>query len=776
MQRLKNFAISIVILALVALPSTTSSQNQQNSSESSPQRTSQTVESQGPQKPPAKFMRTTNRIPNRYIVVLDDDIVPDNLQLEVRRERVAAIANSHAQMHGGAVDFIYETALKGYAIELPNEAAAIAISKSPRVKWVEEDALGEWDQAPPSPQASPPWGLDAIDGSIPTATPDTTGRTNGLYLFNANGSGVSAYVLDSGINTQHQAFLTPFFSRASEAADCFTFVNCQSGQMTPFFNQQACVFPMPNSSNNDCHGHGTHVAGIVGGNTYGVAKNVTIKSVKIGSTSGPILSAVIAGVNWVTSDHQANSSIPAVANMSLALPTGSGVETAVQNSIAAGVTYVVAAGNFNDDARNIAPADVADALTVGAVDWNLSRWIVNSFQGSNWGPGVDLFAPGVFVVSALTGNFLCTWNGSNTSECAVAGTSMAAPHVAGAVAMYLQGRPGVTGCGLFPIQGVAPASGNLSTCADRVARFIKATANLNRLNSNINGTTTDANGNQITVPSPNRFLWNIWSPTNTNPIDNHQFFIWTQYEDFLNREPDNGGLQFYVNILQGCGSDVECINYTRGALSANFFRSPEFGGRGGYIANLFNIVFGQRPKTVAELSDPTKVERPHYNEFIADLQFISAPTDAQVNLLKSLLATAWLGRSEVQQILPGSLTNTQFVQKLESTAGVTLANESTLIANLNNGSQSRAQVLRAVAESNEVTARFHIQNFVTMKYIGHLRREPENCHGTPDPANCGYIFHYNRYITLGLDPDLTENIVTRGFIESPEYRRRFGPN
>lgn len=134
------------------------------------------------------------------------------------------------------------------------------------------------------------------------------------------------------------------------------------------------------------------------------------------------------------------------------------------------------------------------------------------------------------------------------------------------------------------------------------------------------------------------------------------------------------------------------------------------------------LVFGQRPKTVAELSDPTKVERPHYAEFMADLGTLSAPTDAETNLKKAQLAVAWLGRTEVQAILPNSLSNQQFVRKLETIAGVTLANESTLIANLNNGSQTRAQVLRAVAESSEVTAKFYIQNFVTMQYMGHLRR------------------------------------------------------
>jgi len=402
-------------------------------------------------------------------------------------------------------------------------------------------------------------------------------------------------------------------------------------------------------------------------------------------------------------------------------------------------------------------------------------------MASNWGPGVDLFAPGVFVLSAQVniqlGGDCAIWNGTNNTECHATGTSMATAHVSGMAAMYLQGRTGLGACN-FPIEGPAPPSNaNLSTCPDRVVRYIKANANLDRLTtSTINVTITGPNGQPMVVESPNRFLWNISVPTLPNPLENHRFFIWTQYADLLNREPDNGGMQYYVDLINHCaGSDTECLKVYRGLVSANFLRSPEFGGRGGYIANLFNIVFGQRPKTVAELSDPTKVERPHYLEFVTDLASLSAPTDAEVNVKKNQLATAWLLRAEVQAILPNSLTNQQFVQKLESTAGVTLANESTLIANLTNGSQTRAQVLRAVAESTEVTSKFQLQNFVTMQYIGHLRREPENCHGSPDPANCGYIFHYNRFGSGG-DPNEVENLITRGFIESPEYRRRFGPN
>ena len=558
MQRLKNLALSILILSVLVVPSTTSG-HRQVTPEFLPTATTPTINPQGPGTLLTKFAKTKKPIPNRYIVVLEDDVVSARATLVDRRAGVAAIANGHAKAHRGKVDFIYETALKGYAIELPNEAAARAISNSPQVRWVEEDGYGEFTQAPPTPQPSPPWGLDAIDGQMPAPTPNfTTGRTNGFYGFSADGTNVSAYILDSGINTAHQDFMTPFVSRASQAADCFDFVNCVGGTLTPFHNQEQCVHPMPNPTNNDCHGHGTHVAGTIGGNQYGVAKNVSLKSVKIGSTNGAIISAVIAGVNWVTG--QASPSNRAVANMSLQLPTGQGIETAVNNSLAVGVTYVVAAGNFNSDAANTSPANVPEALTVGAVDWTGTR---ASF--SNWGPLVDLFAPGVSIVSAQTGNFLCVpWNGTNSSFCLVSGTSQASPHVAGAVAMYLQVRPGQTSCGANPIQGIAPASGDVSACPDRVSRYMIANAKRDVL-TNVNGT----------LPSANRFLSTLALPGPANPMDNNPFFAWSQYVDFLNREPDSGGFTTWTTVLNQC-SDWPCLNANRIHTVRGFIESGEF--------------------------------------------------------------------------------------------------------------------------------------------------------------------------------------------------------
>lgn len=257
-------------------------------------------------------------------------------------------------------------------------------------------------------------------------------------------------------------------------------------------------------------------------------------------------------------------------------------------------------------------------------------------------------------------------------------------------------------------------------------------------------------------------------------IADYDFFIQQQYIDFLRRFPEPEGMGFYLNILNGCHpSDTECIKFTRGALSANFFRSPEFQRKGSYVMYLYMISLGQRPATVAELSDPAKVDRPHYAEFMADLGTISTPNDDPVltNQKKDQLAVAWLQRTEINNIY-GGLSNAAFVQKLVDTAGVTLPNQAALVNDLNTGAKTRAQVLRAVAESPQVDEKFYKQAFVTMEYFGYLRRDPEVCVGSPNPSQCGYIFHNERF-KLTADKDFLENTIVRGFIESPEYINRF---
>ena len=194
---------------------------------------------------------------------------------------------------------------------------------------------------------------------------------------------------------------------------------------------------------------------------------------------------------------------------------------------------------------------------------------------------------------------------------------------------------------------------------------------------------------------------------------------------------------------------------------------------------LYMVSIGQRPVTSAELAtknDPTLNDRPHYAEFFADLGSISTPNDdpALTNAKKDALAADWVNRAQIQTLYPASLTNAQFAQALANTAGVTLsASTQTAVA----GASTRAQILRIIAESPEVSNKFYKPAFVTMEYFGYLRRDPEDCHNPAnwtnnDPNNCGYIFHNNRF-NLPADQDFIENTIVRGFIESPEYFNRF---
>jgi subtilisin family serine protease len=330
-----------------------------------------------------RFQRKGPRaIPNRYIVVLQDDaaIAPGDYAAVLGR--VQAVTRGRAAIP----EHVYAHAIRGFAAFM-SEADALAISRDPRVAYVEEDA----EMHAIATQTSAPWGLDRID--------QRDRPLSGTYTYTSTGSGVNAYVIDTGIRRTHADF-------GGRAFSGFTAINDGRGTT-------------------DCNGHGTHVAGTIGGGTYGVAKSVRLYAVRVLSCSGSgSTSGVIAGVDWV----RANRVRPAVANMSLGGGASSSLDTAVRNSIAAGVTFAVAAGNSNANASNFSPARVSEAITVGSSTSSDSR---SSF--SNFGSVVDIFAPGSNIRSA--------WYTSDTATATLSGTSMASPHVAGAAARYLQTSP-----------------------------------------------------------------------------------------------------------------------------------------------------------------------------------------------------------------------------------------------------------------------------------------------------------------------------------------------
>jgi len=283
---------------------------------------------------------------------------------------------------------------------------------------------------------------------------------------------------------------------------------------------------------------------------------------------------------------------------------------------------------------------------------------------------------------------------------------------------------------------------------------------------------------RLRPPGSTSPYWCVGQPNSVITINDCDFFIQQQYIDFLRRFPEPAGLAFYLDIMKGCQpTDVECNKYTRGALSANFFRSPEFQTKGSLVMYLYMISFGQRPVSVSELSDSSKVERPHYPEFMADVASITDPADRNGPdpTKKAAFLAAWVQRPEFLNLYQAFPTNAQLATALGNKAGVTLSSSTQSAAA---AAPSRAEVVRIVAESPEVNAKFYKPAFVTMEYFGYLRRDPEDCHnsanwfGTSDGSGCGYIFHNNRF-QLVADPDFLENTIVRGFIESPEYINRF---
>lgn len=333
------------------------------------------------------------------------DAIPGSYIVVYKTAPASGLTGRLAAQARAKVTHTYAAALHGFAAEM-SEAAANEVAADPAVAFVSQNRRIKLEATQPNP---PSWGLDRVD--------QRNRPLNASYTYNTTASNVHVYVIDTGIRISH----------------------------TDFGGRAQWNFNGIDSNNTDCNGHGTHVAGTVGGANYGVAKGVRLHAVKVLDCGGFGSSAsVIAGINWVTS----NRIRPAVANMSLGTPSGdAAMDQAVRNSINAGVTYAIAAQNSNVNACNGSPSRVTQAITVGASTINDAR---ASF--SNWGSCLDLFAPGENITSA--------WNTSDTATNTISGTSMASPHVAGAAALYLATAPfasphrcATRSCGTAPTTG-----------------------------------------------------------------------------------------------------------------------------------------------------------------------------------------------------------------------------------------------------------------------------------------------------------------------------------
>ncbi|MEO6292439.1 MAG: S8 family peptidase [Burkholderiaceae bacterium] len=333
-------------------------------------------------QPPATHPYAQSKpIPGRYIVVFWDSV----------NSPAAEVANL-MRASGGQLHHTYSSAIKGFAASLP-DAALQGIRNNPNVNYIEQDQTVSLNTT----QTGATWGLDRIDQHALGLNSSYQYNYTGAASGEPSSPAVNAFIIDTGIRATH----SDFNGRVNVGAG-FTAISDGNGT-------------------NDCNGHGTHVAGTVGGTTWGVAKGVTLIPVRVLNCQGSgSWSGVIAGVDFV-----ANSTLrPAVANMSLGGGASQAVDDAVAGAVSRGATVVVAAGNSNADACNYSPARAPSAITVGAITSTDTR-----ASYSNWGTCLDLFAPGSGITSA--------WNTDDYATNTISGTSMASPHVTGVAALAL---------------------------------------------------------------------------------------------------------------------------------------------------------------------------------------------------------------------------------------------------------------------------------------------------------------------------------------------------
>ncbi|MFE9483814.1 S8 family serine peptidase [Streptomyces spororaveus] len=307
-----------------------------------------------------------------------------------------------ARKYGGELKRSYGSGVNGFSAAGLSETEAKRLAADPAVGKVVQNKKFTINATQTNP---PSWGLDRID--------QTAQASDKKYTYpDGGGEGVTAYVIDTGVRTTHK----DFGGRATSGFDAVD----------------------NDDSADDGNGHGTHVAGTIAGTSHGVAKKAKVVAVRVLDDNGSgTTEQVVAGIDWVTQNHKG----PSVANMSLGGGADEALDEAVRRAVASGVTFTLAAGNESADAGQGSPSRVTEAITVASSTIDDQQ---SSF--SNFGSVVDLYAPGSDITSA--------WNDSDTGTKTISGTSMAAPHAAGAAAVYLAGHPSAT-----PAQAAAALTG-----------------------------------------------------------------------------------------------------------------------------------------------------------------------------------------------------------------------------------------------------------------------------------------------------------------------------